>query len=84
MPTNIDRMKKILREDDIPFFSEEDLLFYVSENGGDENKALYQCLLVKAENTTLSISGLSAADSSSYFKMLARRYRPNNTGTLGG
>lgn len=80
----IDRMKTILREADIPFFSDEDLQFYLNENDGDENAAIYQCLLIKAEDTTLSISGISAADTSLYFRRLASRYRPNNSGVLKG
>lgn len=80
----IDRMKRILRESDVPFFTDEDLQFYLDENNGNENAAIYQCLLVKAEDTTLSISGISAADTSSYFKRLASKYRPNNSGMLIG
>ena len=81
---SIDRMKTILREADIPFFSDEDLQFYLNENDGDENAAIYQCLLIKAEDTTLNISGISAADTSTYFRRLASRYRPNNSGVLKG
>lgn len=82
--TDIERMKKILREKDIPFFDDETLQFYIDENNGNVNNALYQCLLIKAEDTTLSISGLSAADSSTYFRRLAAQYRPNNSGVLSG
>lgn len=81
---NITRMKKILRENDIPFFDDEDLQFYLEENDGNVDSATYQCLLVKAEDTTLSISGLSVADTSAYFRRLASKYRPNNSGTLKG
>lgn len=81
---SIGRMKTILREKDVPFFTDEELQFYLDENGGDEDAAIHQCLLVKAEDTTLSISGISAADTSSYFRRLASRYRPNNSGILKG
>lgn len=81
---SIDRMKTILRETDVPFFSDEDLQFYLNENNGDEDAAIYQCLLIKAEDTTLNISGISAADTSLYFRRLASRYRPNNSGVLKG
>lgn len=81
---SITRMKKVLRENDIPFFDDEDLQFYLEENNGNVDSAIYQCLLVKAEDTTLSISGLSAADTSAYFRRLASKYRPNNSGTLKG
>lgn len=77
-------MKTILREADIPFFTDEELTFYLEHNSGDMNKALYQCLCIKAENTTVSVSGLSTADSSRYFRRLANMYRPTNSGTLLG
>lgn len=82
--TDIERMKRVLRESDVPFFDDSDLSFYIEENDGDVDAAIYQCLLVKAEDTTLSISGISAADTSAYFRRLASKYRPSNSGTLKG
>lgn len=81
---SLEDLKTVLRESDIPFFSDQDLQFYLSENGGDFRATAYQCLLIKAEDTTLSISGLNAADSSKYFRRLAARYRPHNSGVLKG
>lgn len=80
----IDNMKIVLREKDIPFFSDEELQFYLDTNGGSVDNALYQCLCVKAENTTMSLSGFSTGDTSKYFRRLANMYRPSNSGTLGG
>lgn len=82
--TDLERLKMILRESDIPFFSDDELNFYLSENKGDFNATAYQCLLVKAEITNLSLSGLSLADTASYFRRLASRYRPHNSGILSG
>lgn len=82
--SSLDDLRIVLREDDIPFFSTEELRFYLSENNGDYSATAYQCLLIKAENTQLSISGMSAADSSAYFRRLASRYRPRNSGILHG
>lgn len=82
-PEQLTKMKTILRETDIPFFTDEELQFYFDENKGDIKKALYQCLCIKAEDTTIQISGLSTADSSRYFRRLANMYRPTNSGILG-
>ena len=79
-----DRIKKLLREEECPFFADGDVEFYLSENDGDVNKTLYQMLLVKAEDTTLNVTGLSCTDTSKYFRRLAQRYRPNNSGQLKG
>lgn len=79
----LDKLKIVLRENDCPFFEDEELDFYLSENGNDFNKTVYQCLVIKAENTTLSMSGLEAADTSKYFRRLAQRYRENNSRVLG-
>lgn len=82
--SSIDDLKIVLREDDVPFFSDEQLSFYLEENGGDYNRTAYQCLLIKAEDTSLSISGLKTGDSSKYFRRLAAKYRPYNSGVLKG
>lgn len=82
--SNLEELKIVLREDDVPFFSDAQLEFYLQENGGDYTATAYQCLLIKAEDTTLSVSGLSAADSSKYFRRLAAKYRPYNSGVLRG
>lgn len=81
---NIEKLKLILREKDCPFFSDEELEFYLEENGHELHKAAYRCLIVKSENTELNISGLNAADSSKYFLRLAQQYRQNNSGILSG
>lgn len=77
-------LKTVLREDSIPYFTDEELEFYLGENGGDHKLSAYRLLLIKSEDTTLSVSGLTASDSSSYFKRLARLYKPNNSGILKG
>lgn len=81
---SLEDLKIVLREADIPFFSDEQLDFYLRENGGDYKQTAYQCLLIKAEDTTLSVSGLSTSDSSKYFRRLAAKYRPHNSGILKG
>lgn len=82
--SSIQDLKIVLREEQVPFFSDAELQFYLNENNGDYKATAYQCLLIKAENTTLNISGLSTADTSTYFRRLASRYRPRNSGILGG
>lgn len=82
--TSLEDLRLILREDDVPFFTQKELEFYLRENNGDLRATAYQCLLIKAEDTTLSVSGLSANDSSKYFRRLAARYRPHNSGVLPG
>lgn len=81
---SVEDLKVVLREKEIPFFSDEDLEFYLKENKGNFNSTAYQCLLIKAENTSLNISGLSTGDTSQYFRRLASRYRPNHSGVLRG
>lgn len=82
--TGVEELKIILREVDCPFFTQEEFEYYLGKNGDDVNKTAYQMLLVKAENSELNVSGLTTADSSTYFRRLAKRYRPRNSGTLGG
>lgn len=80
----MERIKEILREEDVPYFSDKQIVFYVEENGGNINNAIYQMLLVKSESSVISVSGLTTQDTSSYFKRLASNYKPNNSGVLRG
>ena len=82
--SDIDKLKKILRETECPFFSDDDLNFYLEQNNNDFNETVYNCFIVKSEDTTLSVSGLNCADTSKYFRRLAQRYRKSNSGTLIG
>ena len=81
--SSIDELKIILREKDCPFFSDEELAYYLKKYSTVENTA-YHCLLIKAEDTTLSVSGLSLGDTSKYFLRLSQQYRKGNSGTLSG
>lgn len=80
----IDELKLNLRETDCPFFTDEELEQYYQKNSGDIRKTTYECLVTKAQDTTLSVSGLSCADTSKYFLRLAGMYEPNNSGVLKG
>lgn len=79
----LDRIKEILREQEFPYFEDEQIEFYLNENNGNVDSAIYQMLRIKAENSSLNVSGLQLVDTSKYFYKLAQQYRPNNSGTLG-
>ena len=79
----IDRLKFILRESEMPMFSDDELQNCLNVSESFE-MAVYELLMLKAENTSLQISGLNIQDTSSYFKRLAATYRPHNSGLLGG
>ena len=83
MAETLDRLKFILRENDMPMFSDEELQSYLDSSDSFE-MAVYDLLLIKAENTGLKVSGLDIADTSAYFRRLAQTYRPHNSGILGG
>lgn len=83
MINSIDELKLILREDDIPFFTDEQISKYITLYE-TLDLALYAMLMVKAENTQMQIAGMTTQDTSSYFRKLARQYRPNNSGILKG
>lgn len=81
---DIDRIKKEVREEQIPFFEEDDFAYYLDKNGGDVNSTIYEMLIIKSEDSTISVSGLNTTDTSSYFKRLASRFKSFNSGTLKG
>ena len=78
----MENLKRELRETDCPFFDDGDFEYYYKKNNGDFEATVYEMLLVKSEDSTISVSGLSTQDTSAYFKRLASRHRSFNTGTL--
>jgi len=81
---NIDDLKIMIRETEYPAFTDAEITFYLEQNSDDLKATAYQCLMLKAEDTSLQISGFKSNDSSKYFKRLAQMYRPSNSGVLGG
>ena len=80
----IDKLKIELREADIPFFKEEEFAYYLDKNKNDFNATAYEMLLIKAENSTIAVSGMTTQDTSAYFRRLASRFRSFSSGQLSG
>ena len=82
--SDIDRIKKEVREAQSPYFEDDDFQYYLDKNHGDVNATIYEMLIIKSEDSTISVSGLSTQDTSSYFKRLASKYKPFNSGIMSG
>lgn len=82
--TDIERVKKEIREEQSPYFEEDDFQYYLDKNGGNVDATIYEMLIIKSEDSTISVSGLNTQDTSSYFKRLASRYKQFNSGVLKG
>ena len=85
--TDVEKIKYIrkeIREAQAPYFDEDDFLHYLTKNNGDVNATIYEMLIIKSEDSTISVSGLTTQDTSSYFKRLASRYKQFNSGVLKG
>lgn len=80
--TDIERIKREVRETQAPYFDDEDFGYYLAKNGGNVDDTIYEMLIIKSEDSTISVSGLSTADTSAYFKRLASRYKRFNSGIL--
>lgn len=80
----IENIKREIRENQSPYFEDGDIEYYYEKNGKDFNKTVYELLLIKAEDSTISVSGLTTQDTSAYFRRLASRYRQYNSGVLYG
>jgi len=80
--TDIERVRMEVRERQSPYFSDEDFEYYLEKNGGDIHATIYEMLLIKAEDSTIEVSGLSTADTSVYFRRLASKHKPFHSGTL--
>ncbi len=79
----IQELKLILREESSPFFTDEELSYYLEKNQGDINKTAYECLLLKAEDDSIALpGGLQLANNSTYWLRLAKQYKPNGSRIL--
>ena len=82
--TEIERIKKEVREEQAPYFEDDDFQYYLDKNNGNVNATIYEMLIIKSEDSSISVSGLTTQDTSSYFKRLASRYKQFNSGVLKG
>ena len=79
----LETLKLILREESSPFFSDLELAYYLEKNNNDLDRTVYECLLIKAEDDSISLpGGLSLANNSSYWLRLAKKYKPNASRVL--
>lgn len=77
-------IRKEIREAQAPYFDDDDFTHYLAKNNGDVNATIYEMLIIKSEDSSISVSGLTTQDTSGYFKRLASRYRQFHSGTLQG
>ena len=79
----IQELKLILREETSPFFTDEEIAYYLNKNNGNINNAAYECLLLKAEDDSIQLpGGLTLATNSEYWLRLAKKYKPNGSRIL--
>lgn len=84
---DVNKLKQIrreLREVQCPYFEDDELAYYLDKNNGNVNATIYEMLIIKSEDSTISVSGLTTQDTSNYFKRLASRYKQFNSGVLKG
>lgn len=80
---NLQELKLILRENEYPLFSDEELSYYLKRNNFDLNKTAYECLIIKSENDKVGIPGVvQSSDNSKYWLRLAAMYKPNGSRIL--
>ena len=75
-------LKANIREDDYPFFTDEELERIYSDCDGDIQEATYRALIIKAESDKLQLSDMTLESSRRYWLSLASLYRKNRTGTM--
>lgn len=80
MSEKIKELKIILRESSSPFFTDEELEYYLAKNNENVRATAYECLLLKAEDDSIALpGGLQLANNSSYWLRLAKKYKTNGS-----
>ncbi len=77
-----EKIKIVLRENEIPFFTDDEINLQLELHDNDFNMTVYALAVIKAENCQMSLSGLSLADTSEYWLRIAQLYRPSCTRVL--
>lgn len=79
----INELKLRLREESSPFFSDEELEYYLKMFDNDLDKTTYKLALMKAEDDSITLpGGLSLPNNSSQWKRIAAMYKPNESRCL--
>lgn len=80
--TDIEKIKVEVREQMSPYFDDNEFEYYLDKNNGNVDATIYEMLIIKSEDSTISVSGLNTQDTSAYFKRLASKYKPFNSGIM--
>ncbi len=75
-------LKANLREEDYPFFPDEELERILTDCNFDIRQATYRALIIKAENDGVNLPDIDIESSRKYWLSLASLYRPNRTGGI--
>ena len=75
-------IKREIRENQSPYFENDDIEYYFAKNNGDMRATIYELLIIKSEDSTIEVTGLATHDTSAYFRRLASRFRMYNSGVL--
>ena len=78
----INIVKREIRENQSPYFEDDDIQYYLEKNNGDLKKTIYELLIIKSEDSSIKVSGLTTHDTSGYFKRLASKFKQYNSGEL--
>lgn len=81
MTSQLKILKMELREKSSPFFTDEELTYYLRKNNNDIDATIYECALLKAEDDSIALpGGLSIPDNKGYWLRLAQKHRRNHSG----
>lgn len=79
----INELKLRLREEASPFFSDEELAYYLKLYKDNLDLTTYHLALIKAEDDSISLpGGLSLPNNANYWRSIASMYKPNESRCL--
>lgn len=79
----IQELKLRLREESSPFFTDEELAYYLEMFNNDLDLTTYKLALMKAEDDSISLpGGLALPNNSKQWLRIASMYKPNESRCL--
>lgn len=77
----LNSLKIELREEEYPFFSDEELMYYLKKNNNNLKATVRECALMKAEDESITLpNGLTLPSNRQYWLKLAAKNKTNHTG----
>lgn len=78
----LEQLKIRLREESSPFFTDDELKYYLDLYNKDLDLTTYKLLIMKSEEDSLTLNNTKMESNSNYWLRIAATFKPNKSRVL--